>query len=119
MKTISVILPTTATVARLRSLNRAIESVLSQQDVTVDLIVVANGPRCDPEILDSLAKRLDVRLVYAEEGNYPAALRLGRDLVEAPFFAEPYRGSEAFETRNGLLAAQVTTWDPSAIKMKK
>ena len=38
---------------------------------------------------------------------------------EAPFFAEPYRGSEAFETRGGLLAAQVTTWDPSAIKMKK
>ena len=38
---------------------------------------------------------------------------------EAPFFAEPYRGSEAFETRNGLIAAQVTTWDPAAIKMKK
>ena len=86
--TISVILPTTATAARLQSLNRAIESVLSQQDVTVDLIVVANGPRCDPEILDSLAKRLDVRLVYTEEGSYPAALRRGRDLVEAPFFAE-------------------------------
>jgi len=39
--------------------------------------------------------------------------------VEAPFLAEPYRGSEAFETRKGLLAAQVTTWDPSAMKMKK
>jgi hypothetical protein len=39
--------------------------------------------------------------------------------AEAPFFAEPYRGSEAFETRNGLLVLQVTTWDPSAIKMKK
>jgi uncharacterized protein (TIGR02246 family) len=39
--------------------------------------------------------------------------------AEAPFFSEPYRGSEAFETRDGLLAAQVTTWDPSAIKMKK
>lgn len=39
--------------------------------------------------------------------------------VEAPFFAEPYRGSEAFETRNGLLVVQVTTWDPAAIKMKK
>jgi hypothetical protein len=38
---------------------------------------------------------------------------------EAPFFAEPYRGSEAFETKNGLLVLQVTTWDPSAIKMKK
>jgi hypothetical protein len=39
--------------------------------------------------------------------------------VEAPFFAETYRGAEAFETRNGLLAAQVTTWDPAAVKMKK
>jgi hypothetical protein len=39
--------------------------------------------------------------------------------AEAPFFAEPYRGSEAFETRNGLLVLQVTTWDPAAIKMKK
>jgi len=39
--------------------------------------------------------------------------------AEAPFFAKPYRGSEAFETRDGLLAAQVTTWDPAAIKMKK
>jgi SnoaL-like domain len=39
--------------------------------------------------------------------------------VEAPFLAEPYRGSEAFETRNGLLVLQVTTWDPSAMKMKK
>jgi hypothetical protein len=40
-------------------------------------------------------------------------------VVTAPFFAEPYRGSEAFETRKGLLVAQVTTWDPGAIKMKK
>ena len=39
--------------------------------------------------------------------------------VDAPFLAEPYKGSEAFETRNGLLAAQVTTWDPPAMKMKK
>lgn len=39
--------------------------------------------------------------------------------MEAPFFAEPYRGAEAFETRNGLLVLQVTTFDPSAIKMKK
>ena len=39
--------------------------------------------------------------------------------ADAPFLAEPYRGSEAFEVRNGLLAAQVTTWDVSAMKMKK
>jgi hypothetical protein len=39
--------------------------------------------------------------------------------ADAPFLAEPYRGSESFETRNGLLVVQVTTWDPSAMKMKK
>jgi SnoaL-like domain len=39
--------------------------------------------------------------------------------MEAPFFAEPYRVSEAFETKNGLLVAQITTSDSSAIKMKK
>jgi hypothetical protein len=39
--------------------------------------------------------------------------------ADAPFLAEPYRGSEAFETRNGLLVVQVTTWDPSAMKLKK
>jgi hypothetical protein len=39
--------------------------------------------------------------------------------ADAPFLAEPYRGSEAFETRDGLLVLQVTTWDPSAMKMKK
>jgi hypothetical protein len=39
--------------------------------------------------------------------------------IEAPFFSEPYRGAEAFETRKGLLVLQVTTWDPPAIKMKK
>lgn len=39
--------------------------------------------------------------------------------ADAPFLAEPYKGSEAFETREGMLVAQVTTWDPSAMKMKK
>ena len=29
---------------------------------------------------------------------------------EVPFFVEPYRGSEAFEARNGPLVLQVTTW---------
>jgi ketosteroid isomerase-like protein len=39
--------------------------------------------------------------------------------ADAPFLAEPYRGSEAFETRHGLLVVQVTTWDPPAMKMSK
>jgi hypothetical protein len=38
--------------------------------------------------------------------------------AEAPFLAEPYRGADAYETHNGLMAAQVTTFDAAALKFK-
>jgi len=38
--------------------------------------------------------------------------------ADAPFLAEPYRGADAYETKDGLMAAQVTTFDASALKMK-
>jgi hypothetical protein len=37
----------------------------------------------------------------------------------ADFLAEPYRGVDAYETKNGLMQAQVTTFDQAQIKMKK
>jgi hypothetical protein len=39
--------------------------------------------------------------------------------ADAPFLAEPYRGADAYETRDGLMAAQVTTFDDAALKMKR
>ncbi len=39
--------------------------------------------------------------------------------ADAPFLAEPYRGADAYETKDGLMAAQVTTFDASALKMKR
>ena len=39
--------------------------------------------------------------------------------ADAPFLAEPYRGADAYETHDGLMAAQVTTFDQAALKMKK
>jgi len=39
--------------------------------------------------------------------------------AEAPFLTEPYRGADAYETHDGLMAAQVTTFDAAALKMKK
>jgi hypothetical protein len=36
----------------------------------------------------------------------------------APFLAEPYLGADAYETRNGFMQAQVTTFKGSEIKMK-
>lgn len=39
--------------------------------------------------------------------------------AEADFLAEPYKGSDAYVTRGGLMAAQVTTFDGSKLKFKK
>jgi SnoaL-like domain len=38
--------------------------------------------------------------------------------AEAPFLLEPYRGADAYETHDGLMAAQVTTFDAAVLKMK-
>ncbi|HMF76051.1 MAG TPA: hypothetical protein VK604_10350, partial [Bryobacteraceae bacterium] len=38
--------------------------------------------------------------------------------ADAPFLAEPYRGADAYETKDGFMAAQVTTFDAAALKMK-
>lgn len=38
--------------------------------------------------------------------------------ADAPFLLEPYRGADAYETKDGLMAAQVTTFDAAALKMK-
>jgi SnoaL-like domain len=39
--------------------------------------------------------------------------------AEADFLEEPYKGSDAYVTRGGLMAAQVTTFDGSKLKFKK
>lgn len=36
--------------------------------------------------------------------------------IEADYLAEPYRGADAYVTRDGLLAVQVTTFDPKQMK---
>jgi hypothetical protein len=38
--------------------------------------------------------------------------------ADAPFLAEPYRGADAYETHDGLMAAQVTTFDAKQLKMR-
>lgn len=38
--------------------------------------------------------------------------------ADAPFLAAPYRGADAYETRDGLMAAQVTTFDAAELKFK-
>jgi hypothetical protein len=39
--------------------------------------------------------------------------------AEADFLAEPYKGSDAYETHDGLMAAMVSTFRGTDLKMKK
>ena len=38
--------------------------------------------------------------------------------ADSPLLKETYRGADAYETHDGLMAAQVTTWNPSELKWK-
>ena len=40
-------------------------------------------------------------------------------IASAPFLVEPYNGSDAYITKDGLMQAMVTTFDGAALKMKK
>jgi hypothetical protein len=39
--------------------------------------------------------------------------------AEADFLAEPYKGSDAYETHDGLMAGMVSTFKGADLKMKK
>jgi|tagenome__1003787_1003787.scaffolds.fasta_scaffold20525125_1 hypothetical protein len=40
-------------------------------------------------------------------------------VATAPFLAEPYKGSDAYITKDGYMQAMVTTFDGTALKMRK
>ena len=105
---VSVILPTVAVASRAACLDRALESVLTQAGVRVDPIVVANGPDCDPDVIDALLRRRDIRVLRRREAGLGAAIAAGREIVEAPYFAE-LDDDDLFLP--GALAARVATME--------
>lgn len=85
-KMISVIIPTLAEARRSTSLLRAIDSILSQEDVRAIPIVVVNGNRFDPLLVERL-KHLGIKLHMEAIGDLINALVVGRRLVETPYFS--------------------------------
>jgi glycosyltransferase involved in cell wall biosynthesis len=83
-----VILPTVAVASRAACLDRALESVLTQAGVRVDPIVIANGPDCDRGLIDALLRRRDIRVLWRREAGLGKAIAAGREIVDAPYFAE-------------------------------
>lgn len=87
MNRISVIIPTTCETGRRGSLKRAIASVAAQERVSVELIVVVNGLRFDPECYEELRSMPGLNVAYLEEGSLPLAVKHGRSLATAPYFS--------------------------------
>ena len=59
-------------------------------------------------------------ILFSTEHVFPVGGTLNLQWVgEAEFLAEPYRGSDAYVTRDGLMAAMVTTFDGTELKLKE
>lgn len=85
---ITVIIPTTAAPERHRFIRRAVESVLDQNGVEADVLLVANGARRDEAFLKSLEGTPRLTIMRRAEGSLPLALKAGREAITTPFFSE-------------------------------
>jgi len=55
----------------------------------------------------------------AEDSQAIGETLVAQWVATAPFLAEPYKGSDAYITKDGLMQAMVSTFDGNALKMKK
>ena len=83
---ISVIIRTLAEGHRRDAIYRALTSITTQEGVKAIPIVVANGDRFDASLLAELEVRRDLRYCYLEEGSLTGSRRIGRTMVDTPFF---------------------------------
>lgn len=83
---VTAIIPTLCESARRDQLLCAIDCLLAQEGVAVNLIIVVNGQLYDPGLLEDLRKRTDLRLHCLREPNVGAAIRAGRELVDKAYF---------------------------------
>jgi glycosyltransferase involved in cell wall biosynthesis len=81
---ISVVIPTMASIHRTPLLFRAIASVLHDG---AHPIVVVNGTRYHPDTLRALQRRTDLTCFYFDRGDHCAARLVGRLAVKTEFFA--------------------------------
>jgi glycosyltransferase involved in cell wall biosynthesis len=84
---VAVIIPTTCEAVRAQALRHALASVLAQEGVRARPLLVVNGKRFDPALLEEMRARPELQVMYVELGSLPNALRIGRRAVDAPFFS--------------------------------
>jgi len=84
---VSVVIRSKGDRARSQMLRRAVESVLSQSDVDVELIVVLNGEHYDQDLIAWLGDDPRIICTTLPGPDLPRATALGRSLVTGDFFS--------------------------------
>jgi len=87
MERVSVIIPTACAPERVSLLQRAIESALTQEEVSIELIVVVNGSIFDREYLNTLQNDTRLTVVKIEQPGAPIACYQGRKLATSDYFS--------------------------------
>lgn len=82
---VGVIIPTTCDLRRAAQIERAVDSVLSQQGVTVDLLLVVNGPHVNEALYQRLLQTR-AHVIRLPEGHVSQARYAGVLATHAPFF---------------------------------
>jgi hypothetical protein len=85
----TVVIASVCSDARGELLKRACESVraMAGEHGDYSIIVVANGARVSPNVLDWLEQRPDVRVIRLRTGSYPLARRVGAEMADCEFLA--------------------------------
>ncbi len=83
---VSIIIPTTCLAQRASLLRRAIDGVLSQAGVYLELIVVVNGTCFDQTLYSALRTDERFQVLYLPEGNVSAARSAGLRAAQGEFY---------------------------------
>ncbi len=86
MPTVTAIIPTMADAKRHASLLAAIASIKQSTQHPLEIIVVVNGNRRCPLVMQALAKEAAVTIVTQDEPNLPQACAHGRRCATGEFF---------------------------------
>lgn len=82
----TIVIATLALAERRESLERAIRSLAANEQTALEVVVVVNGNRFDPQLVADLRDRDDLRVLQIETGSLSAAILAGRHSVATPFF---------------------------------
>jgi glycosyltransferase involved in cell wall biosynthesis len=83
---VSIIIPTTCEATRATLLHRAIASATRQEGVASEVLLICNGNRQAPELLETFGAQAGIRIIRQDEGNVSNARHLGVCNATGEFF---------------------------------